>query len=810
MSWVVLKFGGSSLSINGYNIILNKIKEVSKKHKVVIVLSAINNVTNLLINSSKENNNYDKIFNIHNDAISGLEIDIEQINSKLFKLKNYLDNDTNKIESISYGERLSTLILYELLLKNNLDINLIQADEFIFSNDNNKENSIYLDSSFEGSYEKFNKLIDKDIIITQGFIAGTPDNKTCLLGRGGSDTSAALIANMLNAKNLQIWTDVNGLYTSDPNIIKKSELIKSVGYEQAQELAAMGAKVLHPYCILPCQRKNIPILIKNTYDANSIEFTTIQNTEKYINRLYAITKQSNVSVFNIKSINMWNNYGFVYDIFEKFNRNSIDINIINTSQFVISTTTDEKNINKLINIKNELLQKYEVELINDCSIISIVGDNIKNQRYLPNAIEISKKYKTIKMVQYSANDMTLSFVIDNIDANQIMKELHEELLIEEEAFNDNKKLENKWWISEIDKINNIMKNQSSAYIYNMDFINQQISFLKSNLSSISEIYYSMKANNHKNIINKIANNGIGFECVSINEIEYLRDNLFIENNIMFTPNFCNINEYIDSFKYTNIDITVDNIDLIKNNIPIFENKSIGLRIDLDQGDGHHKNVITEGKKAKFGCYIDDILDNISFLKKNNIKIVGLHSHRGSGIEDYNSWLNTAKKLIELSYKFNTIEWINLGGGFGVNDDNPIDFNSLNKGLSKLNTEIKFYIEPGRFLVSEAGILISKVTQIKQKDNINYIGLNTGMNSLIRPCLYGSYHKIHNLDKIYEKRNKVYNIVGPICETGDVLGHNRLLPETNINDIILIEHGGAYGCVMASSYNMRKPAQEIIL
>ena len=294
---------------------------------------------------------------------------------------------------------------------------------------------------------------------------------------------------MLNAKNLQIWTDVNGLYTSDPNIIKRSELIKSVGYEQAQELAAMGAKVLHPYCILPCQRKNIPILIRNTYNCNSQEFTTIQNTEKYINRLYAITKQSNVSVFNIKSINMWNNYGFVYDIFEKFNRNSIDINIINTSQFVISTTTDEKNINKLISIKNELNQKYEVELINNCSIISVVGDNIKNQRYLPNAIEISKKYKTIKMVQYSANDMTLSFVIDNIDANQIMKELHDELLIEEEAFNDNKELENKWWITEIDKINNIMKNQSSAYIYNMDIINQQISFLKKNLSCISQIFY---------------------------------------------------------------------------------------------------------------------------------------------------------------------------------------------------------------------------------------------------------------------------------------------------------------------------------
>ena len=157
--------------------------------------------------------------------------------------------------------------------------------------------------------------------------------------------------------------------------------------------------------------------------------------------------------------------------------------------------------------------------------------------------------------------------------------------------------------------------------------------------------------------------------------------------------------------------------------------------------------------------------------------MGLHSHRGSGIQNYKSWLNTAKKLIELSNHFSTIEWINLGGGFGVNDENPIDFYNLNKGLLELKTNIKFFIEPGRFFyISEAGILTSKVTQIKQKDNINYIGLNTGMNSLIRPSLYGSYHKIHNLDKIYQKRNTVYNIVGPICETGDFLGHNRLLPK----------------------------------
>ena len=107
-----------------------------------------------------------------------------------------------------------------------------------------------------------------------------------------------------------------------------------------------------------------------------------------------------------------------------------------------------------------------------------------------------------------------------------------------------------------------------------------------------------------------------------------------------------------------------------------------------------------------------------------------------------------------------------------------------------------------------GILISRVTQVKENDTINYIGIDTGMNSLIRPTLYGSYHKIHNISKLDDNNTKIYNIVGPICETGDFLGNNRKLPKTDVNDIILIENAGAYGHVMSTNYNMRNPAIEI--
>jgi diaminopimelate decarboxylase/aspartate kinase len=123
---------------------------------------------------------------------------------------------------------------------------------------------------------------------------------------------------------------------------------------------------------------------------------------------------------------------------------------------------------------------------------------------------------------------------------------------------------------------------------------------------------------------------------------------------------------------------------------------------------------------------------------------------------------------------------------------------------------ELWMEPGRFLVAQAGVLLSQVTQVKQKADVHYVGVNAGMNSLIRPALYGAYHGIHNLSRLNEKADIVCQVVGPICETGDTLGHARRLPSPQEGDVLLIENAGAYGRVMASTYNLRMPAEESIM
>jgi bifunctional diaminopimelate decarboxylase / aspartate kinase len=809
--WTVLKYGGSSLTYNGFNNIIRRIEELDDNDKVVIVLSAIKGVTDLLLEAiDGKIDNISKIKEIHLKFLKSLNIEPYYDIKKMFE-ELEINVVQNKRKAITYGELLSTSILATFLQERNIkDFLMLYAGKFIKAENENIDDDIFLNCKYTGDINLFNNIAKKRIIITQGFLANTPSNKICLLGRGGSDTSASIIANMLNAKILEIWTDVNGMYTADPNKINNTMVIPNIGYEQAQELAAMGAKVLHPYCIIPCQAKNIPIKIKNTHNYDSITSTIIHKTTEYYNKLYAITDQDEVTVFNIKSLNMWNNYGFVYDIFERFSKNSIDINIITTSQFMISATTDDKNITKLVAIKTDLEKTYSVEMIQNCTIISVVGDSIKIQPYLPDAIEISKKYKNINMIHYSANDLSMSFVLPTISALDLLEELHNKLIANVNPTDDSNNIKNKWWYLQIEKVYDAIKSKDSIYLYDLNFIEKKLKYIREELPVVKKIFYAMKANNHQLIINKMADNNIGFECVSIEEVNYLRFILGIKNEIIFTPNFCKISEYEKCFKIDNITIIVDNIEVIKNNFTIFENKEIALRVDLNHGEGHHKSVITEGKRAKFGCPIEEIIKIKDLLEEKKINIIGLHSHRGSGIQDYNSWFNTACKLLKLSKEFNSIQWIDLGGGFGIDDIKPINFKELNRKLEELKTDIDIYIEPGRYLVSDGGVLVSKVNQIKKKENFTYIGISTGMNSLIRPSLYGSYHKIHNISKILEERNKIYNIVGPICETGDIIGSNRLLPETKEDDLILIENTGAYGHVMSSNYNMRIPAEEIIL
>jgi len=373
-----------------------------------------------------------------------------------------------------------------------------------------------------------------------------------------------------------------------------------------------------------------------------------------------------------------------------------------------------------------------------------------------------------------------------------------------------------WWIKKKDELLNIASKTSNCIIYDRFTIENSIKKLKK-IEAIDQLFFAMKANFNSEILDIIYKSGLGFECVSIGEMKRLFDLMpnIDRKKIIFTPNFAKKSDYIWALA-NQVIVIVDSIYPIAKWPDIFENKDIMIRIDPGKGDGHHDHVITAGSHSKFGIPLSDINQVLRICEKYRIKIIGLHTHHGSGIKNISTWLDTAKLLLELSKKFKDTAVINLGGGIPIKEklnQREFDFNKFSQMLIDLKKNFKniaMWFEPGRFIVGESGALITHVTQIKQKDDQNYIGVDVGMNVLIRPILYGSYHEIVNLTKYDQERKLLVSIVGPICESGDKLGENREFPETDEEDVILIANAGAYVRSMASEYNLREMPDEIII
>lgn len=436
-SYKVIKLGGTSQCKIGYDNLIkifNSCKENKSDINHIIILSALSGTTNLLCKfvESKDKKFITRILDNHYKLLIELKIELDMIKDIIgyfnIIIEKYIsESEYNDIylksEIIGFGEKLSTYIFSLYLNINNIDAKLLNSYEYVKSKKEiyqcNEPTEFYINKTFLDDISKNKNYI----YILQGFIASTPDNNKILLGRGGSDTTGSLFANFLNAIVYEVWTDVNGIYTVDPNVSSNvssnAQLIKNIDYELVQELSAMGAKVMHPLSIQPCAEKNISIIVKNTFnqeslfgDINTTITSTINTTDIFI------ATQKSQTVFDIKSPDMWNAYGFVYDIFRRFSEKQVDVNIITTSQFSVSTTTNDTNIYKLYSLRDNLKEKYEINMYSNCVILSVISHDIKK---ILNLIDYEFLKDELLIIHVGNNNKTINFVLKNFKNSYIEK-----------------------------------------------------------------------------------------------------------------------------------------------------------------------------------------------------------------------------------------------------------------------------------------------------------------------------------------------------------------------------------------------------
>ena len=853
--WVVLKFGGTSVSTPERWASIEKITRarVTDDTRVLMVHSALVGVSDLLEAAIDDALAASGDFEIeplrqqHQQLAEALGIDAAPlIDPSLEELGQLLSGialvgeATPRVRArvMAQGEVMSTRLGAAWLEKQGLDCTWLDARDILIAATPREagERTQFLsafcdDAPDPGVQEKLANL--SGVVLTQGFIASDVSGETVLLGRGGSDTSAALFAAKLEAERLEIWTDVRGMYSADPRQIPSARLLKDLSYEEAQEIASMGAKVVHPRSLPPVRRANIPVLVKST-DEPELDGTLISIAPTDATpRVKAVAVRSGITLVSMTSSEMWRQTGFLAKAFTVFADNGLSIDLVSTSETSVTVSLDDQDgldAKALDRLTIDLETICRVSIIRGCASVSLVGRGIRAILHkLTPALELFREHP-VRLLSQAANDLNFTVVVDEEQASLLASRLHE-LMVQVEAddpvFGDAWKAKSEdisalpsgaiWWHEKRDELLALMQERGAAYVYDLYTVDRAASTLKE-LRSISQCFYAMKANANAAILQCVLRAGHGIECVSESELEHVFQHFpdIDPQRVLFTPNFAPRREYEKALAL-GVGVTLDNLHPLKEWPEMFKGADLKVRIDPERSRGHHRHVHTAGDRAKFGVPAANLAEMRELANQVGARLVGLHAHAGSGILDANHWLELGRRMAGLAADFPDLKHINLGGGLGI-PERPggpaFDMAALEEGLAELKAQIgdiELRLEPGRYLVAEAGVLLARVSQTKRKGQTRYIGIETGMNSLLRPALYSSRHEIVNLTRLDEANDPhPVAIVGPICESADMLGFDRQLPPTVEGDILLIADAGAYGAVMSSRYNLRPFVDELTL
>ena len=366
---------------------------------------------------------------------------------------------------------------------------------------------------------------------------------------------------------------------------------------------------------------------------------------------------------------------------------------------------------------------------------------------------------------------------------------------------------------------------SPLYVYNEEILRTRCREIKNLVTYENFVpHYSIKSNTNIHLLKIVHEEGLHADVMSPGEIYLALESGFTPEELFYIPNNatpCDMRYAIERGILT----SVDSLSQLEMYGTLNPGGKVAIRFNPGIGAGHHEKVVTAGKKTKFGVNPEDIDKVNLLLEKYNLTLIGINQHIGSLFMNAEPYIQSTSFILEFAKQFDSLEFIDLGGGFGIpyhkqEGEARLDMQALGTKLDEVlhsfaadyGKKIQFQIEPGRYIPCESGIVLGTVTSLKSNGGIHYMGTDIGFNVLQRPIMSGSHHDIelYSQDSLPSHTLTPFTVVGNICESGDILAKDRVLPTPHIGDLIGIMDSGAYGFCMSSSYNQRPRCAEVLI
>lgn len=443
---VIAKFGGTSVADS---VAMNSSADVvlSNPDVKVVVLSASAGVTNLLValaEGCSPADRTDKIEQIRNiqykilDKIPGSQVvheEIDRILENITTLSEAASLATSAAltdELVSHGELMSTLLFVELLRSRNVNAEWFDVRKVMITNDRFGKAEPNVQALSDLCNQHLKPRLEKTLIITQGFIGSEEKGRTTTLGRGGSDYTAALLAEALGAKRVDIWTDVPGIYTTDPRVVPAAKRIDEIGFEEAAEMATFGAKILHPATLLPAVRSDIPVFVGSSKDV-AAGGTLVCNKTSQPPLFRALALRRKQTLLTLHSLNMLHARGFLAEIFNILANHNISVDLITTSEVSIALTLDTAGSSTCgaslltTSLLTELSSLCRVEVEENLALVALIGNQLAQARGVGKEVFGVLEPFNIRMISYGASSHNLCLLVPGDDAEHVVKTLHHNL-----------------------------------------------------------------------------------------------------------------------------------------------------------------------------------------------------------------------------------------------------------------------------------------------------------------------------------------------------------------------------------------------